>query len=233
MFPERIETDRLILERLCHENIDLQEFYRVCSDTDGSEERRSADHSSGQRGGSTASKETAKPSPSPRENSEGMDEVTRYMPWDPHATINESKEFIDGAEKRWKEAEGADYAIRPAEDEGGAGAFAGVGSLHLDWDRQTGSLGMWLRKRFWGRGYSGERAAALMELAFERLDLEVVAVTHHADNEKSKRAIEKYVEAHGGQCEGYLRNWAPYGDEVADEYRYTVTQAEYRDATGD
>jgi RimJ/RimL family protein N-acetyltransferase len=56
-------------------------------------------------------------------------------------------------------------------------------------------------------------------------------VTHHADNEKSRRAIEKYVEAHGGRCEGRLRNWVPYGDEVADEYRYTITQDEYRAAT--
>jgi RimJ/RimL family protein N-acetyltransferase len=198
MFPERIETDRLVLERLCHKHVDLHEFYRICSDADGSEE---------------------------------IDDVTRYMPWEPHTTINESREFIDGAEERWKEGESADYIIRPGDGEDGADTFAGVGSLHPDWDRRTGGLGTWLRKRFWGRGYSGERAAALMELAFERLDLDCVAVTHHADNEKSRRAIEKYVEAHGGRCEGRLRNWVPYGDEVADEYRYTITQDEYRAAT--
>jgi RimJ/RimL family protein N-acetyltransferase len=200
VFPERIETDRLMLERLCHEHVDLQEFYRICSDPDGSEE---------------------------------MDEVTRYMPWEPHATIDESKAFIDRCEEQWDDAEGATYCIRPREGEDGAGEFAGNAGLGIDWDRRTGTLGTWLRKRFWGRGYSGERAAALMELAFERLDLDCVAVTHHADNENSRRAIERYVEAHGGRCEGRLRNWVPYGDEVADEYRYTVTQAEYREATGD
>jgi ribosomal-protein-alanine N-acetyltransferase len=103
--------------------------------------------------------------------------------------------------------------------------------LGIDWEKRTGELGMWLRKDFWGRGYSGERAAALMDLAFERLDLEVVAVTHHADNDKSCRAIEKYIDTHGGRCEGLLRNWLPYDNEVADEYRYTVTQAEYRAAS--
>ena len=195
MFPERIETDRLVLERLCRENIDCFEFYRICSDADGSED---------------------------------MTEVTRYMPWEPHETVNESKEFIDGAEKRWNDGEGATYVVRPRDGEDGADEFAGVGGLATDWDRRTGGLGTWLRKKFWGRGYSGERAAALMEVAFSRLDLEVVAVTHHADNDKSRRAIEKYVEAHGGRCEGRLRNWVPYGDKVADEYRYTITQEEYR-----
>jgi ribosomal-protein-alanine N-acetyltransferase len=199
MFPERIETDRLILERLCHETLDVFEFYRVCSDADGTEE---------------------------------MAEVTQYMPWDPHETVNESKEFIDRCEEQWDESEAATYVIHPRDGEDGAGAFAGAGGLHLDWERRTARLGTWLRKRFWGRGYSGERAAALMGVAFEQLDLEVVAVTHHAENDKSQRAIEKYVDAHGGRCEGRLRNWVPYGDEVADEYRYTITHEEYRAATG-
>ena len=199
MFPERIETRRLVLERFCEANVDLFEFYRVCSDADGEEE---------------------------------MADVTQYMPWDPHTTVDESKEFVERCEDQWREGEAATYAIRPRKGEAGAGQFAGAGGLHLDWERRTARLGTWLRKRFWGRGYSGERAAALIEMAFDRLDLEVVAVTHHADNENSRRAIEKYVEAHGGRCEGRLRNWVPYGDEVADEYRYTITREEYREATG-
>ena len=198
MFPERIETDRLILERLCHETLDVFEFYDICSDADGPE---------------------------------AMDEVTRYMPWEPHQTLLESKEYIDGVEERWEEGEAAGYVVRPRDGEPDAGEYAGNAALHIDWDRRTGSLGTWLRKRFWGRGYSGERAGALMELAFERLDLELVSVSHHADNDQSRRAIEKYVEAHGGRCEGLLRNWLPHGDEVSDEYRYTISQAEYRDAT--
>ena len=196
MFPERIETDRLLLERLCHETLDCFEFYEVCSDADGAED---------------------------------MAEVTRYMPWDPHETVNESRQFIDRCETQWEDGEGASYVIRPREGEDGAGEFAGVGALGVDWNRHTGTLGTWLRKRFWGRGYSGERAAALMDLAFSRLDLELVAVTHHADNEKSRRAIEKYVEAHGGRREGLLRNWLPYDGEMADEYRYTISRAEYRE----
>ena len=121
----------------------------------------------------------------------------------------------------------ATYVMRRREGEPGAGEIAGFTGLSCYWDRRTGRLGSWLRKRFWSRGYSGERAAALIELAFERLDLEVVAVTHNADNEKSRRAIEKYVEAHGRRCEGRLRNWLPYGEAVADEYRYTISREEY------
>ena len=96
------------------------------------------------------------------------------------------------------------------------------------------TLGTWLRKRFWGRGYSGERAGALIEVAFERLDLQAVVVTVEPDNEKSMTAVSRYVEAHGGRREGLLRNYhADQDGTPVDVYRYTVTRAEYERATGE
>jgi len=85
-----------------------------------------------------------------------------------------------------------------------------------------------LRKPFWGRGYSGERAMALMKLAFDRLDLEIFSPAHFDGNENSRRAIEKYVDRVGGRYEGVLRNWVPDGDEVHDLRRYSVSQEEWQ-----
>jgi RimJ/RimL family protein N-acetyltransferase len=123
------------------------------------------------------------------------------------------------------------YLLYPREGEEGAGEMAGTCGLGVDWDTRVGELGIWLRKPFWGRGYSGERAAALMDLAFERLDLEVVAIPVIPDNEQSNRAVEQYVEAHGGRLEGRLRNARATPDGPVDLNRYTVSQAEYREAT--
>lgn len=73
-----------------------------------------------------------------------------------------------------------------------------------------------------------------MHLAFERLDLELVAVGHLPGNEGSKRAIEKYVDAHGGRYEGLLRNGLLTADgEPHDMHRYSVSQAEWSEAVGD
>ena len=102
----------------------------------------------------------------------------------------------------------------------------------IDWDRRTAILGVWLRKPFWGRGYSGERAAALMEIAFERLHLELVAVTHDAGNEKSRRAIEQYVERFGGRHDGLIRNAEVDGDGTpVDQHRYSISREEYLGTT--
>ena len=193
LFPTRIETDRLLLERLCHNTVDLQTYYRICSSDDA------------------------------------IEEVTQYMTWSPHETLKETKEYVDTVEDEWHEGDGASYLVRPISkpDE-----IAGAAGLTIDWDRRVGTLGTWFRKPYWGRGYSGERAAALIDLAFERLDLDVIEVSHHLNNEKSQRAIEKYVEAHGGRHDGVLRNGLVYQDgTVVDIVHYSITQAEHREAT--
>ncbi|WP_280586592.1 GNAT family protein [Halorubrum sp. Boch-26] len=161
-----------------------------------------------------------------------IDEVTEYVTWSPHETKRETLEFLERGRKRWADREAASYVIRPREGEDGAGALAGFGGFEVDWERRTAELGTWLRKRFWGRGYSGERAAALVEVAFAELDLELVAVGHHPDNDNSRRAIETYVDRFGGRREGRLRNHLTFADgSVHDEVRYTISQAEWREAT--
>ncbi|USZ73087.1 GNAT family N-acetyltransferase [Natronosalvus halobius] len=194
LFPDAIETDRLLLERLSGGTVDPLAYYRIC----------------------------------------GLDpaigDVTRYTPWDPHETPGETLEFLASREGAWNESRSADYVIRPRvdEDEEGTSDIAGTCGLGVDWTKRTGDLGIWLRERFWGRGYSGERADALVTLAFEHLDLEVVSVLVQADNERSLRACDRYVERLGGTRNCRLRNWWTMAvDEPTDAIRYTITRASY------
>lgn len=195
MFPERIETERLILER-----VTMDDFFEVY------------EHANYE--------------------AEAIDEITRYVTWSPHRSLKETHDMIAQLEENWESGDGATFAIRPKDSEENAGEFGGMTGIHIDWDCRTGGFGLWLRKPLWGRGYSGERAAALFDLAFERLDLDLIAVSHDPDNEQSGRAIEKYIETHNGQREGHLRKTIAFQDgSVHDEVRYSVTQDEYRMAT--
>lgn len=165
-----------------------------------------------------------------------IDEITEHVPWRPHPHPKESVEFLErGAEQR-EEHEAAEYVVRPKESENSAGEIAGFTGLKFDWEKDNAELGCWFRQPVWGRGYSGERALALAELAFEHLDFGILVVGHWAENEKSERAITKYIERMGGRREGLLRNAAVESLEeggAVDEVRYTVSQAEYREADPD
>ncbi|ELZ42919.1 GCN5-related N-acetyltransferase [Halorubrum saccharovorum DSM 1137] len=162
----------------------------------------------------------------------GIDAVTEYVTWDPHETKKETLEFLERGRERWEDDEAASYVIRPREGEDGAGEIAGFGGFSVDWEKRTAELGTWLRERFWGRGYSGERAAALVEVAFADLDLDLVAVSHLPENEQSQRAIGKYVDRLGGRREGLLRNQIAFADgSVHDEVRYSISRDEWRGVT--
>ncbi|SEH49401.1 Protein N-acetyltransferase, RimJ/RimL family [Halopenitus malekzadehii] len=162
----------------------------------------------------------------------GIETVTEYVTWDPHDTIDETAAFLDRGRSTWEQRSAVNYLIRPAEGEEGAGEIAGCTELRIDWDRRLAEPGIWLRDRFQGSGYAGERAAALLELAFDRLDLAVVAVSHHPDNDRSQRAIERYVDRFGGRREGRLRNDLTFLDgSVHDRVRYTISRSEWRTAT--
>lgn len=197
LFPETIETDRLRLEAVRPETVDLFELYRITS---------------------------ADPH---------IERITEYLTWDPHETPKDTSEFVERVADQFVENQGGSYLIYPREGEDGAGEIAGDAGFDVDWEKRTMTLGIWLRERFWGRGYSGERANAFMTLAFDRPDLELVAITALTDNDRSNRAIEKYAEAHGGGREGILRNWRVQDGEPVDLYRYSVSRAEWEATPSD
>ncbi len=157
-----------------------------------------------------------------------MDSVMRSLGETPHATPKETMDELGESRNAWEAGERATYAIKSRSDE----AFVGVAELWLEWEKRKASLGIWIREPFWGRGYSAERAAVMLYVAFQRLDLELVSVGHERENERSKRSIEKYVDSYGGQYDGVLRNWLPPGDfgGPRDLHTYSISQTQWREA---
>lgn len=163
---------------------------------------------------------------------DASDEVFRYVDFGPHRTLKDTYDFVARAEEQWDEGKGAKYVVRPKQTEEGDGDIAGFAGLYPDWERRFASMGIVLDKQFWGAGYAGERAELFVGVAFDTLDLEMVAVKYIDGNEQSKRAIEKYVEKLGGQYDGLLRNWVAVGEEVFDCHRYTIRREQFEAARG-
>jgi RimJ/RimL family protein N-acetyltransferase len=169
-------------------------------------------------------------------NEDGIEDATAMMTWEPHA---HHKETVDSLEMLSGADDGAVYAVFPRaelddwQDPDGvdasaldADAFAGTAGIHPDWDRRLAGFGMWLRKPYWGRGYSGERADAFVPLVFERLDLDAIAVETYPANEQSRAAIEKYVDRWSGGFQGTFRAFKTV-DGPQDVRRYTIDRADY------
>ncbi|WP_394325730.1 GNAT family N-acetyltransferase [Halolamina pelagica] len=168
-----------------------------------------------------------------RTEAPNVEESTEYVSWEPYDHPNGVAETLERAVDRVEGGDGAMYLLRPRDGEDRAGEIAGTTGLFTGWDQRLAVFGMWLRKPFWGRGYSGERADALFELAFDRLDLDVVRVSHVPENTNSERAITKYVDRHGGRREGRFRNRVSFDDgSIHDTVEYSVSQSEWAAADG-
>lgn len=161
-----------------------------------------------------------------REDAPHIEEITQWVTWDPYKHPKQAAEWVETCGQKFENADSATYVVRPKEGEQ-AGELAGLAGLDPKWDQQLAVLGTWFRKPFWGRGYSAERAGRMLELAFEKLDLEIVAVAHDPENDNSRRAIEKYVDRYGGQKEGRIRNDIVIGGEPRDSIRYSISREEW------
>lgn len=192
IFPEEIETERLILRRLCRDNYDIYEIHEHY-EPDDSDQSSFAD-----------------------------------INVSPHTSIKETHELLVDAEEQWSAGDLASYILHlksSGSDE--QGAIIGGTALNPDWDRRSATMGIRLDPQYWGHGYSGERAEALLDLSFNRLDLELVAAEHIRGNTKAKRSIEKYVEKFGGQFDGTIRNGVVKDGEPKDKDRYTISKTEF------
>ncbi|KAB1198434.1 MULTISPECIES: GNAT family N-acetyltransferase [Haloferax] len=165
--------------------------------------------------------------------SDTIEEETKFVTWNPHQTPKEAFDFFRDAEEAHEKGENAIYAIFPREGEPGAGEFVGTAGFKPEWDLRRAVFGMWLRKKYWGRGYSGERAAAFFATIFDVLDLEVALAYAMPENEPSCRAISKYTERFGGQEDGLFRNDAVDADGTPRDVRgWSVTREQWLEATG-
>src|SRR5207248_2394897 len=63
--------------------------------------------------------------------------------------------------------------------------------LTLESDMASGALGYWIAQDYWGRGYATEAAIAMVEFAFEILQLRDVVASALSDNAASMQVLRK------------------------------------------
>jgi RimJ/RimL family protein N-acetyltransferase len=216
VFPDELRTERLYLRRVTSAETPLAELY----------DRFRADSSGG--------------------------EVFAHVPDEPFAHLGDAEAHCRDHKQNWAARESVHYLVHPKDTSNPSDAsdpsdvsdpsdasdpsdvsdsnapVAGIASAWFHWKRDTAKLGLLLAPTFWGHNYALETNTRLTKLAVERLDLGGVQIGHTADNEKSRRAVEKFVERFGGRRQGRLRNEGVGDDGPVDIVRYVVTAEDYR-----
>jgi len=94
----------------------------------------------------------------------------------------------------------------------------------LDFDNRRAEIGFALGRAHWGSGYMNEALTALLDFAFEGLDLHRIEADVDPRNAASIRALERL----GFQREGLLRERWQVGGEIADSLFLGLLRDEWR-----
>ena len=125
-------------------------------------------------------------------------EVTKYLTWQPHESVESTKAYISFLLSEYEKPDTCHWVIELKESGEAIGSIAVV-----SWDERTSAaeMGYCLGRAYWGRGLVPEALKAVMDLLFDEVGCERVSAKHDAENPKSGRVMQKA----GMRLEGVLR----------------------------
>jgi RimJ/RimL family protein N-acetyltransferase len=151
--------------------------------------------------------------------------VLRYWDSPPWSERARADRFILACQHMADDGSGARLAIDRVSDQ----AFIGwCGLSRWNPDYRSASMGYCLDDVAWGHGYATEAARALLQWAFDTLDLNRVQAETDTRNTASARVLDKL----GFVREGTLREDCIVNGEVSDSWVYGLLRREWRPWSG-
>lgn len=147
--------------------------------------------------------------------------VLRYWDAPPWRERTRADRFITRCQQMAQEGNGVRLAIERADD----GVFIGW-CLLVEWNPEfrSAKLGYCFAEQAWGQGFATEAADALLQWAFDTLDLNRVQSEADTRNRASERVLEKL----GFLREGTLREDCIVNGEVSDSSVYGLLRREWQ-----
>lgn len=158
------------------------------------------------------------------DENENIDDLTQAIHWNEHKDILKTVSVLSNMRNDWISGNAMHYHMQHKDD----CDFVGLGSLDIDYDKRQGELGIWIRKKYWGEEISKERAFALIELGFDILDLSSIVVVVSEVNDKSQKAVSKYITELGGyKCGQIADHHIDEGGKRNDAIYYALKKEQY------
>ncbi|RDU34977.1 GNAT family N-acetyltransferase [Neobacillus piezotolerans] len=116
------------------------------------------------------------------------EEVARYVTWDKHNTIEDTRSFIDFVLGKYENKQLAPWAIESKE----TGRMIGTIDF-VSWQPRHNSaeIGYVIARDQWGKGITTEAASELIKFGFEHMELVRIQARCFIENIGSARVMEK------------------------------------------
>lgn len=111
-------------------------------------------------------------------------------------THADAVKWIDQCHRTWAEGREYQYVIVRRDDDRAIGHIG----LTLERDSRSAEFGYWLGQPYWGQGFGGEAAMAVLGVGFRSLELDRISASSIADNHGSLQVLRKAGFVEVGRC---------------------------------
>lgn len=136
-------------------------------------------------------------------------EVARYVLWEAHRSINDSKGYIRFLLKQYREGQPSSWGIVLK----ATGRVVGtIGYMAFSEENSTVEIGYSLARSLWNQGLMTEAVRAVLALSFDTMRIHRVEAQHDAANPASGRVMLKCGMRHEGRLRGRVYNKGRFVD---------------------
>ncbi len=115
-------------------------------------------------------------------------EVTEYVTWPTHRSIEDTISFLESSPKNFAKRESIGFAMELKE----TGKMIGdCGFLRIEPKHHRTEIGYVLNRNFWSKGYMTEAVQELIRFAFEEMGMHRVAAICDVENIRSSSVMER------------------------------------------
>ncbi len=146
-------------------------------------------------------------------------EVSRYVLWDPHRSVNDSRSFVRYVRTLYRQGLPASWGVELRE----TGRIIGtVGFMWYSEVNRSAEAGYSFSREYWNRGLATEALRAVIRSSFGALPLNRLEAQHDIRNPASGRVMEKC----GLKKEGVLRQRIRNREEYVDTALYALLRSD-------
>ena len=148
------------------------------------------------------------------------DEVTKYLTWPTHTSVDVTNKVLEKWISQYSEPDYYNWAIELKEIGEPVGNIA---AGKLDDEKASAFLGWCLGTHWWGQGIMPEAARAVLQYLFAEVEYNRIAAKHDSENAKSGRVMQKI----GMTREGTFRASGKNNRGIVDEVYYSILREEF------
>jgi len=149
-------------------------------------------------------------------------EVTKYITWAPHKSIDDSIDFLKSVLRRYENNEVSEWGIVYKENNKFIGTCGYVLWVPV---HSLAEIAIALSGEYWGKGLMTEAVKEVIKYGFEKMNLNRIYARCFMENIGSQKVLEKV----GMKFEGILREQMFIKSKFSDMKIYSILRKEYHE----